>query len=167
MSMSDATAAIVAAAIGAAVGIPGAIGAGVIAYRAGRRQVADQGVVDHGHWRRQIRFEAYEKFLAATDAGLQVLDDRIHGRAGNAAVLAALEQLISAQARVRVAGPDAMWHQAQQVTQAFHAVRQRLQGARGWMPVGGGAWVAMVQPVMVAQDLFVVAAAKVLDDPDQ
>ncbi|MFE5684958.1 hypothetical protein ACFVAQ_19470 [Streptomyces sp. NPDC057651] len=49
MSMSDGTAAIIAAAIGAAVGIPGAIGAGVIAYRAGRRQVADQSVVNHRH----------------------------------------------------------------------------------------------------------------------
>lgn len=167
MSMSDATAAIVAAAIGAAVGIPGAIGAGVIAYRAGRRQVADQGVVDHRHWRRQIRFEAYERFLAATDAGMQVLDDRGHGRAGNAAVLAALEQLLSAQARVRVAGPDAMWQQAQQVTQAFHGVRRQLQGPRGWMPVSEQAWLGMVASVTGPQDQFVMAAAKVLDDPDQ
>ncbi|MFF2254059.1 hypothetical protein [Streptomyces sp. NPDC058142] len=49
VTMGDGTAAITAAAIGAAVGIPGATGAGVIAYRAGRKQVADQGVVDHRH----------------------------------------------------------------------------------------------------------------------
>ncbi|MFI9781788.1 hypothetical protein ACIHCV_45700 [Streptomyces sp. NPDC051956] len=164
MSMSDGTAAIVAAGIGAAVSIPGVIGAAVIAYRAGRRQVADQGVVDHRHWRRQIRFEAYEKFLAATDAGMQVLDDRVHGRAGNPAVLAALEQLLSAQARVRVAGPDAMWQQAQQ---AFHGVRLQLQGPRGLVPVPGQVWIGMVQSVTGPQDQFVVVAAKVLDDPDK
>ncbi|MET7926644.1 hypothetical protein ABZT43_22060 [Streptomyces sp. NPDC005349] len=98
---------------------------------------------------------------------MQVLDDRIHGRAGNPAVLAALEQLVSAQARVRVAGPDVMWQQAQQVTQAFHGVRRQLQGPRGWMPVAGQVWIGMVQSVTGPQDQFVVAAAKVLDDPDQ
>ncbi|WP_326777082.1 transposase family protein [Streptomyces sp. NBC_01445] len=105
-----------------------------------------------------------------------LLDDRIHGRAGNPAVLAALEQLVSAQAqaqaqaRVRVAGPDAMWQQAQQahqVTQAFHGVRRQLHGPRGWMPVPGQVWIGMVQSVTGPQDQFVVAAAKVLDDPEQ
>ncbi|MGW6404142.1 hypothetical protein [Streptomyces sp. NPDC055134] len=167
MSMSDGTAAIIAAAIGAAVGIPGAIGAGVIAYRAGRRQVADQGVVDHRHWRRQNRFDAYERFLAVTDEALQVMDDRVHGRAGNAVVVAALEKLLAAQARVRLAGPDAMWQQAKDVTEAFHGVRRLLQGPRGWMPIPGQAWAGMVQSVTGPQSQFVVAAAKVLDDPDQ
>ncbi|MFD0068173.1 hypothetical protein [Streptomyces sp. NPDC056690] len=165
VTMGDGTAAITAAAIGAAVGIPGATGAGVIAYRAGRRQVADQGVVDHRHWRRQNRFDAYERFLAVTDEALQVMDDRVHGRPGNAVVVGALEKLLAAQVRVRLAGPDAMWQQARDVTEAFHG--RKLQGPRGWMPIPGQAWAGMVQSVTGPQSQFVLAAAKVLDDPDQ
>ncbi|MFC9534321.1 hypothetical protein ACFT38_27805 [Streptomyces sp. NPDC056975] len=40
---------------------------------------------------------------AATDEALQVMDDRVHGRAGNAVVVRELEKLLAAQARVRLA----------------------------------------------------------------
>ncbi|MFE7161383.1 hypothetical protein [Streptomyces sp. NPDC057636] len=82
-------------------------------------------------------------------------------------MVAALEKLLAAQARVRPAGPDAMWQQVMDVTEAFDGVRRQLQGPRGWMPIPGQAWAGMVQSVTGPESQFVVAAAKVLDDPDQ
>lgn len=61
--MSDAWGAVVAAAVSGVL----AIVVGVLAYTAGRRQVADQAVVEHEQWLRGQRQETYLGFLRSLD----------------------------------------------------------------------------------------------------
>lgn len=58
----------------AAIGIPGVLLSGVLSYRAGRRQVRDQGVNEHLHWLRQQRQEYYVRFLQALHVCLDAVD---------------------------------------------------------------------------------------------
>ncbi|MFC8837592.1 hypothetical protein ACFT8V_31110 [Streptomyces griseoincarnatus] len=64
-----------AAVLAAAIGIPGVLLSGVLSYRAGRRQVRDQGVNEHLHWLRQQRQEHYVRFLQALQLCLKVLEE--------------------------------------------------------------------------------------------
>ncbi|MFI9358134.1 hypothetical protein [Streptomyces lydicus] len=57
----------------AAIGIPGVLLSGVLSYRAGRRQVRDQGANEHQHWLRQQRQEQYVQFLQAVDHCLKAV----------------------------------------------------------------------------------------------
>ncbi|GLW13637.1 hypothetical protein Stsp01_03800 [Streptomyces sp. NBRC 13847] len=58
----------------AAIAIPGVLLSGVLSYRAGRRQVRDQGVNEHQHWLRQQRQEHYVQFLQAVDLCVKALE---------------------------------------------------------------------------------------------
>ncbi|MEU1849758.1 hypothetical protein ABZ499_10900 [Streptomyces sp. NPDC019990] len=60
--------------IGLVAGGGSALLSGVLAYKAGRRQVQDQGLVAHNQWLCQQRQEAYVAYLAACDAFLEALD---------------------------------------------------------------------------------------------
>lgn len=73
--MDGGVAAIGAAVIGLVAGSGSALLSGVIAYRAGRRQVQDQGLVEHRHWLRGQRQEAYMTYLSACDAMLNAVDE--------------------------------------------------------------------------------------------
>lgn len=57
----------------AAIGVPGVLLSGVLSYRAGRRQVRDQGVNEHRHWLRQQRQEYYVRFLQVLHVTLRVI----------------------------------------------------------------------------------------------
>ncbi|MGW2331594.1 hypothetical protein ACWC5C_38405 [Streptomyces sp. NPDC001700] len=58
----------------AAIGIPGVMLSGVLSYRAGRRQVRDQGANEHLLWLRQQRQLLYVEFLHSVDLCLKVLE---------------------------------------------------------------------------------------------
>ncbi|MFJ6082737.1 hypothetical protein ACIQI8_15165 [Streptomyces sp. NPDC092369] len=58
----------------AAIGVPGVLLSGVLSYRAGRRQVRDQGANEHLQWLRQQRQERYVGFLQAVDLCLKALE---------------------------------------------------------------------------------------------
>ncbi|MFD9629320.1 hypothetical protein [Streptomyces violascens] len=61
--MDEQVATIFAAGIAASVTLVGA----AIAYRAGRRQVRDQGDIAHSHWLRTQREQAYVEYLSACE----------------------------------------------------------------------------------------------------
>ncbi|MFJ6691658.1 hypothetical protein [Streptomyces sp. NPDC091294] len=61
--MDQGWAAVVAAIAAGVFGITGAL-CGIVV---GRRQAADQATVEHGHWLREQRLQAYTDLLAAWD----------------------------------------------------------------------------------------------------
>lgn len=64
-----------AAVIGLVTGGGSALLSGVLAYKAGRRQVQDQGLSAHRQWLCQQRQEAYVAYLSACDAFIDAVDD--------------------------------------------------------------------------------------------
>ncbi|MBT1188987.1 hypothetical protein HET69_34640 [Streptomyces sp. CJ_13] len=120
--MDVGTAAVIAAGLGIGGVLLGAIGNGALTARTIRRQVKDRGDVEHRHWLRQQRQEAYTTFLTACDAVLDALAviatlrenpdsqvdveplwdayDKAHRTAGRAWVI------------VRIVGPDEMRQRA-------------------------------------------------------
>ncbi|MGC4925506.1 hypothetical protein [Streptomyces sp. DT117] len=148
------------------VTVLGMILAAWIAYRAGRRQVADQGLIEHKHWRRQNRLEAYKQFMVATDGFTEAMDKwRTNHSTTN--VGRALETLIAAEAGIRLAGPVSLHPHGERVINAAKAVYLRVRRpGLIILPVPPRQWVQLVQDVIDAQNAFVVEAAKVLDDPD-
>jgi len=143
--------------------------AGLIAYRAGRRQVADQAAAEHRAWRRQNRLEAYQRFITVIEEAHQALEKRLSDpESGNEEVLRALERMLSAETAIRLAGPAAMAGQARDVTKAVHEARGYVFRPRSaWTPAVGLEWTAWVGKIVAAEERFVEAAAKVLDDPGQ
>ncbi|GAA1065181.1 hypothetical protein [Streptomyces asiaticus] len=143
--------------------------AGWLAYRAGRRQVADQGLIEHRHWRRQNRFDAYQKLMTATDEFAQAMDRwRLPSTRSSAGLDEAMNNLDTAVAWVRLAGPDTMHDQAKHVFTAAGRGYQHLRRPISNMtPIPPALWTEMVQRVIDAQNTFVREAAKVLDDPAQ
>ncbi|MBT1188986.1 hypothetical protein HET69_34635 [Streptomyces sp. CJ_13] len=71
--MDKGTAAVIAAGLGIGGVLLGAIGNGALTARNMRRQVKDQADVEHRHWLRQQRQEAYTSFLTACDTVLDAL----------------------------------------------------------------------------------------------
>ncbi|MFJ3088998.1 hypothetical protein [Streptomyces sp. NPDC086838] len=152
--------------IASGVTVLGMILAAWIAYRAGRRQVADQGLIEHRHWRRQNRLEAYKQFMVATDGFTEAID-RWRTSRSTTNIGRALETLAAAEAGIRLSGPQSLHPHADKVTKAAGVFYQALRGPVG-MPgyVAPRRWTQLSRDVIDAQNAFVVEAAKVLDDPD-
>jgi hypothetical protein len=66
---------VLAAAIGLVAGGGGALLSGAIAYKAGRRQVHDQGLSTHRQWILQQRQEAYVGYLNSCHVLIKAVDD--------------------------------------------------------------------------------------------
>ncbi|MFE7155331.1 hypothetical protein [Streptomyces sp. NPDC057636] len=73
-SMDDGIATVGAAVIGLVAGGGSALLSGLLAYKAGRRQVHDQGLATHQQWLLQQRQEGYVSLLSACDAFVDGLD---------------------------------------------------------------------------------------------
>lgn len=140
-----------------------------VAYRTGRRQVADQGLIEHRHWRRQNRLEAYKQVMVAVDAFTEEMDRwRIPSTRSTPDLGRALERLAAAQAGVQLAGPGSMHPHTDQVAQAVMAVyRYCRRPTIRVLPIPPQVWVRLSQDIIGAQNSFVIEAAKVLDDPKQ
>ncbi|BCK74065.1 hypothetical protein Srufu_080180 (plasmid) [Streptomyces libani subsp. rufus] len=140
----------------------------VVAYKTGRRQVKDQAAADHRAWRRQNRFDAYQRLIAATDAFQEEMDRWIRVATRDRAALGrALETLAAAEAAVRLAGPVGMHAPAKVVFQAAGAVYRHCQRPLStMMPIPPSVWATMSKALIDAENAFVRAAAQVLDDPE-
>lgn len=163
--MSDGWGAVIAAVVTGLV----AIIVGWMAYRAGRRQVADQAVMEHRAWRRQNRREAYAHLHAMSKVFGTVMDQwRYPTTRSPAAMQDAVDRLWAAAAGVRMAGPESMYAHAKAVVDASAAVytyTRRVVTLSLVMPIAPAVWISMSQQIVAAEDAFVVEAAKVLDDP--
>ncbi|MFJ6608178.1 hypothetical protein [Streptomyces lydicus] len=148
-----------------------AIVAGILAYKAGRRQVKDQAAADHRAWRRQNRFDAYQKLLVTADAFGDEMDRwRIPTTRSTPDLGKALNAMASAEAAVRLAGPVSMHGPARAVFVAAGAVYARCrrpgQVLPQVLPVPPREWATLSQAFLDAQKTFVEAAAALLDDAE-
>lgn len=149
------------------------IGAAVLAYLAGRRQVKDQALADHRAWRRQNRFDAYQKLLVASDAFGEEMDRWLKLSTRDIAALGrAMNVVSSAEAGVRLAGPESMHGPAKAVFVAAGEVYARCRRPAGQMvsqivpgiPIPPRVWVDLSRKLLDAQKAFVEAAAGVVSD---
>ncbi|MCF3173947.1 hypothetical protein IPZ61_11550 [Streptomyces sioyaensis] len=112
--MDQGEAAVWAAAIAGLAGVGGTTAGAWFTARTMRQQVRAQGVVEHSHWQRQARSDAYAAFLAewhdasrAVDAALgEVIRHRGISDAQVAVISAAREELARTRVRVSIAGPQ-------------------------------------------------------------
>lgn len=155
--LSVAQGAIIAAAISGSIALVGVI----LAYRAGRRQVAEQELVAHRAWRRQNRLEAYRDLLVAVD--------RLHG------TLAPYWQrpvtvedawpdavrLQVAHAAIELAGPPELKEPAETLLDAAVGAFAEVVARKEKAEVAPAHWDALDK----AKSAFVARAAAVLDDP--
>ncbi|WP_129307715.1 hypothetical protein [Streptomyces sp. L2] len=74
-----------------------------------RRQVQDQGAVEHGHWTRQERMTAYESFLGAWDECLRITQTPAEDHASDSAALETLRvaavRMAERARRIAILGP--------------------------------------------------------------
>ncbi|MFH9195725.1 hypothetical protein [Streptomyces globisporus] len=105
--------------IASGVAVLGMILAAWIAYRTGRRQVADQGI-EHRQWRRQNRLEAYKQFMVATDGFTDALNDWLTTR-NTTSIRQAEVALDAAKAEVMLSGSDSM---------QLHVIKVNVEAAK-------------------------------------
>lgn len=112
--MDQGEAAVWAAAIAALAGVGGTTAGAWFTARTMRQQVRAQGAVEHSHWQRQARSDAYAAFLAewhdasrAVDAALgEVISYRGISDEQIAVISGAREALARTRVRVSIAGPQ-------------------------------------------------------------
>ncbi|MFJ8846671.1 hypothetical protein ACIRFF_27665 [Streptomyces cyaneofuscatus] len=90
-----------------------------------RQQVRDQGAVEHGHWLRQQRFDAYESFLAAWDECLRITQESAEHHDPNRADLAPLgnaaERMAERSRRIALLGPEEVTRAAETLTETMQS----------------------------------------------
>lgn len=122
--------ALVVAVIGLAATGPGAV-VGARASRFGaeknaetvRRQVQDQGAVEHGHWLRQQRLSTYESFLEAWDECLRITqtsgDAHDPDSTGLDELRGAANRMAERARRIALLGPEEVTHAAENLTETM------------------------------------------------
>ncbi|MFD7222836.1 hypothetical protein ACFV9P_17645 [Streptomyces sp. NPDC059892] len=125
--MKDFVIPLVLAVIGlAATGLGAVVGARAARFvaeksaEAVRRQVQDQGSVEHAHWLRQQRFSAYESFLEAWDECLRITQASAEADAPHSMGLEdlplAADRMAERARRIAILGPPDVTHAAESLT---------------------------------------------------
>lgn len=122
---------LVIALVAAAFGLAGTVMGRVIAARSTRigaeknaesvrRQVQDQGAVEHGHWLRQQRLGTYEGFLEAWDECLRITQASGDGHEPDSTGLddlrGAAGRMAERARRIALLGPEEVTHAAEELT---------------------------------------------------
>ncbi|MFJ4895029.1 hypothetical protein ACIP5U_34320 [Streptomyces sp. NPDC088788] len=180
--MNEAWAAIIAAIAAGVFGI-GGVFAGVIV---GRRQTADQARIEHGHWLREQRLQAYNGLILVWNDIINDLrayenawDEEVeayqeHGGPLSLSVLAgrktdeALRTLRPAVERVELLGPptassepiETLWN----AWRAMAAVLEEQASAEPYTTLYD-AWQRALTKALIARGTFHVAASEVLRTP--
>lgn len=121
---------LVAAVIGlAATGLGAVVGARAARFGAERnaetvrRQVQDQGVVEHGHWLRQQRLNTYETFLEAWDECLRITQTSPEVHDPDSTGLEDLKEAAGRMAerarRIALLGPEEVTRAAEELTETM------------------------------------------------
>ncbi|MFF0216468.1 hypothetical protein [Streptomyces vinaceus] len=173
----------IAAVLSAGVAAMVTFGGAVIAYKAGRRQVRDQGSIEHAQWLRGQREQAYLTFLASCEraaaAGRLRRDvwERIEVDNPDAETLQdlrgeaqrvgrdfseAVDQILEPLERIRMLGPDVVIAEAEYT---LEAVRQFEDSMR---PRGSGGDPFNAEgDLRVQRATFAAVARQVLTHPQE
>ncbi|WP_406474295.1 hypothetical protein [Streptomyces platensis] len=128
--MKDFVIPLVVAVIGlAATGLGAVVGARATKFgaeksaEAVRRQVQDQGAVEHGHWLRQQRFNTYESFLEAWDECLRLTQASAEADAPDSTGLEdlrlAADRMAERARRIAILGPSEVTHAAESLAESM------------------------------------------------
>lgn len=128
--MKDIVIPLVLAVIGlAATGLGAVVGARAAKFgaeksaEAVRRQVQDQGAVEHGHWLTQQRFNTYESFLEAWDECLRITQASAAadapGSTGLEDLRLAADRMAERARRIAVLGPPEVTHAAESLAETM------------------------------------------------
>ncbi|MFI9810170.1 hypothetical protein ACIHEJ_38760 [Streptomyces sp. NPDC052301] len=126
----------ISALLGAVIGVLGAVSTSAVSGWSNRQQIRAQAKVDHAHWRRQARREAYSAFLAPAHETHNALKYAARALVGDTDTEEADRQLNVAQvkmgtlqanwAALAVEGPDAVEQAANGVKTALHSMHTTL-----------------------------------------
>ncbi|WP_413802322.1 hypothetical protein [Streptomyces iranensis] len=143
--------------------------AAVIAYKAGRRQVADQARVEHRSWRRQHRLDAYQQLIRAADEFSDSMEQWKKSRAPDRnAIGQAVDKMVLAEVAVRLVGPEHIHAPARDVVREATELDQYANRPISTMvPIPLHLLEERVQKLNEPLRRFITEAAEVLDDPDQ
>lgn len=172
-----------AALLGATVGVVGTVAASAISSGATRRQLEGQAKVEHSHWRRQLRREAYSAFLAPANESRTALKMAARALVGDAPDMAEADrqlrigqdQLALVQATwagLAIEGPESVEQAAHSVHLGLHSMHTTLLAWRdsSGAPDRNVNFVERhaVEVTMVSERLssFTSAARTALDDTD-
>ncbi|GAA5610442.1 hypothetical protein Spla01_01580 [Streptomyces platensis] len=113
----------------AATGFGAVVGARAVKFgaeksaEAVRRQVQDQGTVEHGHWLRQQRFNTYESFLEAWDECLRITqayaDADNSDSTGLENLRLAADRMAERARRIAILGPPEVTYAAESLTETM------------------------------------------------
>ncbi|UOB12025.1 hypothetical protein MQE23_24495 [Streptomyces sp. HP-A2021] len=128
--MKDFVLPLVIAVIGlAATGLGAVLGARATKFgaeksaEAVRRQVQDQGAIEHGHWLRQQRFTTYESFLEAWDECLRITQasaaDEAQDSTGLEDLRLAADRMAERARRIAILGPPEVTHAAESLAETM------------------------------------------------
>ncbi|MFI1004414.1 hypothetical protein ACIP10_17615 [Streptomyces galbus] len=179
--MDEAWAAVVAATAAGVFGLGGAY----IGLVAGRRQAADQARVEHGHWLRGQRQEAYVQFLDAWDRTIRdlqqfrsgwdnvVREAREHGELSELSEMAvqkaneAWTAVYSVLVRAAMLGPKKVDQAALPLDLLFRDLVRELmeQGRRDVSLVDWGRWDELLAKATEARGRFHYEAMQALRMP--
>lgn len=154
--------------IGALIGAVAAISGSWINAHSLRNQVKNQAVIEHGHWRRQSRSDAYEQFIYAAYKALKVLErSRIEATdIGKVTSLDSLEDsleaLSDASIKVVLAGPALMSDFASEICKEYRIAKDIL-AVDPVIPVEATEWEMAIDSILNLTVVFPLAARKVLD----
>ncbi|MFJ3197688.1 hypothetical protein ACIPJQ_34285 [Streptomyces griseoviridis] len=172
-----------AALLGATVGVLGTVAASAISSGAARRQLEGQAKVEHAHWRRQLRRDAYSAFLAPANetrtalksAGRALIGDASDVTEADHRLRIARDQLVLVQAAwagLAIEGPDAVERAAHSVHVSLHSMHTTLLAWRDSLGAAdrnvGLVERHAVEVTLVSERLggFTAAARAALDDAD-
>jgi hypothetical protein len=109
--------------LGAVVGARAARFGAEKSAEAVRRQVQDQGAVEHGHWLRQQRFNTYESFLEAWDECLRITQISTQADEPDSTGLEnlrlAADRMAERARRIAILGPPEVTHAAESLTETM------------------------------------------------
>ncbi len=118
------------------MGVVGTVSASAVSGWSSRRQVGVQARVDHAHWRRQARRDAYSAFLAPANETRNALKQAARALIGDVEVEAADRHLHEAHsalgavqatwAALAVEGPEPVEQAANAVKTALHSMHTTL-----------------------------------------
>ncbi|MER5218751.1 hypothetical protein ABT063_52010 [Streptomyces sp. NPDC002838] len=126
----------IAALLGATVGVLGTVSASAISGWSSRQQIGAQARVDHAHWRRQARRDAYSAFLAPANETRNSLKQAARALIGDVDTEGADHHLHDAHdklgevqatwAALAVEGPESVEQAANGVKTALHSMHTTL-----------------------------------------
>ncbi|MFG2276790.1 hypothetical protein ACGFNY_44405 [Streptomyces chartreusis] len=126
----------IAALLGATVGVLGTVCASALSGWSSRQQIGAQARVDHAHWRRQARRDAYSTFLAPANATRNALKQAARTLIGDVDIDGAdhhlhdahakLGEVQAAWAALAVEGPESVEQAANGVKTALHSMHTTL-----------------------------------------